>query len=165
MNDEAEITLLNLKTFPTSYPNFKSIAGNACDLSYFENKCFDVVFSNSVIEHLFTKQAQQQMASEVQRVGKNYYIQTPNLYFPVEPHWIFPLFQFLPFDLKVALTLNFDLGHYKKAANKEAAIQRVKEVRLLSEKEMKSLFADGEIYRERIGGLTKSITLYKFSKT
>jgi len=52
--------------------------------------------------------------------------------------------------------------NYKKAANKDAAILRVNEVKLLSEMEMKKLFPDGKIYREVFLGLTKSITIYRF---
>lgn len=160
ITEEVEITLLNLNLIITKYPNFTSILGDARDLSAFKDKHFDIVFSNSVIEHLFTKEAQIKMAGEVRRVGKSYYIQTPNYFFPIEPHWLFPFFQFLPFRLRVALTKKLNLGNYKKAISEEAAIQRVKEVRLLTEKEMKELFPDGHLYRERFWGLTKSITMY-----
>jgi hypothetical protein len=56
--------------------------------------------------------------------------------------------------------MNFNLGHYKKIADKRAAINIVKEVKLLSEKEMIQLFPDGKIYREYFVGLVKSITLF-----
>lgn len=102
------------------------------------------------------------MANEVMRVGKNYFVQTPNYFFPIEPHWLFTLFQFLPRKLKVFLTSRFNLGHYKKASSKEAAIHRVNEVNLLTEKQMKMLFPTGKVYRERFLGLVKSITLYHF---
>ena len=102
------------------------------------------------------------MADEARRVGKCYYIQTPNFYFPIEPHWLFPFFQFLPFNVRVFLTRNLNLGHYKKAVNKEEAVQRINEVKLLTELEMKELFPDGKVYKEILFGLTKSITMYRF---
>lgn len=164
-NNNIYITLLNLYTKEVKNKNFISIKGDACDLSEFKDKEFDLVFSNSVIEHLFTKENQQKMANEVQRVGKYYYVQTPNYYFPIEPHWWFPFFQFLPFDLRVLMTKNLNLGRYEKSVTKDAAIKRVKEVRLLTAKEMKTLFPKGKIYREYFCGLTKSITLYSFSES
>ena len=164
-NLEEHITLLNLDlTEVKNKNNFKSVIGDACNLSEYKDKQFDIVFSNSVIEHLFTKENQQKMADEVRRIGKNYYIQTPNYYFPIEPHWLFPCFQFLPFSTRVFLTKNFSLGHHPKAVTKEAAIKRVNEVKLLSAKEMKKMFPDGSLYREIFLGLTKSLTMYSFTK-
>ena len=128
-----------------------------------EDKSFDLVFSNSVIEHLFTKENQQKMANEVIRVGKNYFIQTPNKYFFIEPHWVFPLFQFLPFSIKVYLTQHFNLGHIPKSKTKVAALAQVNEIRLISKKELKELFIHSEIYTEYFMGLGKSHTAYKIS--
>ncbi|RFM28552.1 class I SAM-dependent methyltransferase [Deminuibacter soli] len=156
------ITLLNLETAPVRYSNFSSVKGNACNMSEYEDGHFDIVFSNSVIEHLFTWENQQKMAEEIRRVGKCYYVQTPNYYFPLEPHWFFPFFQFLPFRLRVWLTQRFNLGHYPKSITREAAIKRVEEVKLLTEAQMKVLFPDGKVYREKLFGLTKSVTLYSF---
>ncbi|HEV8083016.1 MAG TPA: class I SAM-dependent methyltransferase [Chitinophagaceae bacterium] len=161
-NNKVNITLLNLYLTPVKYKNFSSIIGDACDLSNFGDNHFDIIFSNSVIEHLFTRENQIKMASEIRRVGKYYYIQSPNYYFPIEPHWLFPFFQFLPFRVRVILTKNFNLGHYKKSKTQEAAIQRVNEVQLLTEKEMKNLFPEGKVYREKFFGLVKSVTMYKF---
>jgi ubiquinone/menaquinone biosynthesis C-methylase UbiE len=129
---------------PIKYKNFSSIKGDASDLSSFRDKHFDIIFSNSVIEHLYTIEKQKLMANEVRRVGKWYSIQTPNFFFPMEPHWLFPFFQFLTFIVKVYLTKNFNLGHYKKSKSKAAATQRVNEVKLLTENEMKMLFPDGK---------------------
>jgi 2-polyprenyl-3-methyl-5-hydroxy-6-metoxy-1,4-benzoquinol methylase len=71
----------------------------------FQNDEFDIVFSNSVIEHVGSYEEQNLMASEVRRVGKRYFIQTPNLFFPIEPHFLFPFFQFLPLDYRVTLII------------------------------------------------------------
>lgn len=161
-DENVSITLLNLEEVKVQNPKFKSVKGNACDLTSFSENEFDIVYSNSVIEHLYTFENQIQMANEVIRVGKNYFIQTPNRYFPIEPHWIFPLFQFFPFSLKVYLTQNFNIGNYKKTISRKAAEDRCREVQLLTESQMQTLFPDGNIYREKFCGLVKSITMYKF---
>jgi ubiquinone/menaquinone biosynthesis C-methylase UbiE len=153
--------LLNLYKIEVKGACFSSIKGDACNLEGMADKSFDFVFSNSVIEHLFSIQNQQKMANEVKRVGKNYYIQTPNKFFPIEPHWVFPFFQFLPFDLKVYLTKNFNLGHIPKAKNKQEAIDLVNEVNLLSKKELESLFSESRLFIEKFMGFHKSYAVYK----
>jgi len=157
-------TLVNL--YPQEAPgeNFECVVGDATNLP-FEDKEFDIVFSNSVIEHLFTWENQVEMASEIRRVGNNYFVQTPNLFFPIEPHWLFPFFQFLPVFVRVFLTQHFDIGGYPKTNEKAAALRRVKEVRLLSKREMQKLFPDGECYKEKFMSMTKSIIMYNFPST
>jgi hypothetical protein len=157
LTPQTEIVLLNLYINEVSVPGFSSIVGDACNLSGINDQSFDIVFSNSVIEQ------QEKMANEVARVGKSYFIQTPNKYFPIEPHWLFPLFQFLPFTVQVFLTQHFTLGNIKKTKSKEAAINLVKEVKLLSIKEFASFFKDAKIYKEKILGVTKSFTAYKIA--
>jgi hypothetical protein len=61
----------------------------------FETKSFDIVFSNSLIEHL-PRELQQAFAAECQRVGRHFYIQTPNKWFPVELHILLPIIHWLP---------------------------------------------------------------------
>src|SRR3712207_2488810 len=63
------ITLLNIFAEPVKYDNFTSLTGDACNLSQYKDKEFDLVFSNSVIEHLFNFENQKKMAAEVRRVG------------------------------------------------------------------------------------------------
>ena len=101
---DVEITLVNLRPAVCHYPNFHNVLGNATDLSRFGDKEFDIVFSNSLIEHLYTFENQMHMAQEVRRLGRCYYIQTPNKYFFFEPHYRFPFFQFLPKSLKMFIT-------------------------------------------------------------
>lgn len=156
------ITLLNLEEKPTKNSNFTSVKGDATNLQY-EDNTFDVVFSNSVIEHLFTKENQQLMAKEAERVGKFYFIQTPNYYFPLEPHWLFPFFQFLPFPLRVFLTRNFNLGHIGKVKDKERAKRQVEEVKLLTGRQFRGLFNKSNFYREKILFLTKSFIVHNFN--
>ena len=161
LNAQSEIVLLNLYEAQVQEPGFTSIKGDACDLSGVADKSFDLVFSNSVIEHLYTKENQQLMANEVQRVGKSYFIQTPNKYFPIEPHWVFPLFQFLPFKVKVFLTQHFNLGHMSKTNDHAKAVELVKEVRLISKTEYQQLFKGANLFVEKFVGLNKSFIAYK----
>lgn len=108
---DVEITVININPseFKINHPKIKSIVGDAKNMNQFEENEFDVVFSNSVIEHVGNYNDQLKMANEVMRVGKRYLLQTPNLYFPIEPHFVFPLFQFLPLEVKVWLMTHFDL--------------------------------------------------------
>ena len=84
------------------HQNFKSIKGDATNLSNFKDNQFDIVFSNSLIEHLYTYENMKLMANETMRVGKKFFVQTPNKYFPIEPHYFFPFFQFMPYKMKKA---------------------------------------------------------------
>ena len=156
------ITLLNLEPAPKVDPPFYTIQGNATNLSGIADGSYDIVFSNSVIEHLFTWENQQKMAAEVHRVGKNHFIQTPNYWFPIEPHWVFPFFQYFPKFLRQWLTQHFHLGHIGKASNSAAAKRQVEEIRLLTKAEMKQLFPHSTLYKEQFKGLNKSFTAYSF---
>lgn len=164
LGENIEIVLLNLYKTDVKTPGFTSIKGDATNLEGIADKSFDLVYSNSVIEHLFTLEQQEKMAKETMRVGKSYFIQTPNKYFPIEPHWVFPFFQFLPFGVQVFLTQHFNLGHIPKAENKERAISLVKEVRLLSKKEFVGMFKGSQLFTEKFLGLNKSFAVYQIEK-
>ena len=160
--DTASFVLLNLekKEIPDGFKNVSSVAGDATDLSEYADKEFDLVFSNSVIEHVGGGEAQEKMASEMKRVGKHYYLQTPNRYFFMEPHFQFPLFQFLPMKVKIFLIKRFQLGFMSKAKDDEEAVRIANSVRLLTKKELEKLFPDAEIKKEKIMFFTKSFYLY-----
>lgn len=114
-------------------------------MTVFPDSEFDVVFSNSVIEHLGTYEDQWKMAEEVRRVGQRYFVQTPNKYFPIEPHFLVPFCQFFPTALRAWLLTRFDLGWHKRAANYKTA---------------RRLFPEANLYKERVWGLTKSFIVY-----
>lgn len=159
---QVHITLLNLNTQPVSDPQrFTSIAGNATQLTGFADQSVDLVYSNSVIEHLFTLEAQQKMADEIKRVGKSYFIQTPYRYFPIEPHWVFPFFQFLPRSVRITLTRKFSLGHIPRINDPLLAARQVDEVRLMTIPELKKIFPGGLLYKEFFMGMVKSVVIYK----
>jgi SAM-dependent methyltransferase len=109
---------------------------------------FPAVFSSSVVEHI-PKGLQLAFAAEVRRTGRAYFVQTPNKWFPIEPHYQVPLFQFLPQRLQKAVNRRLTLGWREKG--------HWEEVNLLSARQLQRLFPDAEIHRERFFGLTKSL--------
>lgn len=155
------ITLLNLSAEPVTAPNLKSVAGNATNLSQFGDQSFDLVFSNSVIEHLFTFDNQMNMAREIMRVGKKYFVQTPNKYFFIEPHYALPFFQFMPSPFVFFILTKTKLSRMHQW-DPQYAQGYLDEIRLLSLKEMKQLFPGGKVYSEKFMGMNKSFTLHNF---
>lgn len=160
--NEASITLLNIHklNLPDLYSNVSSVLGDACDLSQYNDKEFDLVFSNSVIEHVGNFERQRKMVEEMKRVGKHCYLQTPNRFFILEPHFLVPFFQFFPVSLKAFLIKNFPIGHFKKAETYAEALEVAESIRLMTKKELKILFPGIKIRREKIGVMTKSFYLY-----
>lgn len=156
---QVNITILNPRPQKTSLPHLNAVIGDARDLQY-ESASFDVVFSNSVIEHVGGYSDQSRMAREVRRVGIRYFLQTPNRYFPIEPHFLFPGFQFLPRPTRIWLVQHFNLGWRKRAIDHRAASASVDEVRLLSRAELLSLFPEASLFQEKVLGLTKSFVVY-----
>ncbi len=152
------VTLLNLtqETISGKLPII-SLAGDARDLSRFKDKEFDFCFSNSVIEHVGTLADQNRMACEIRRVAKGYFIQTPYRYFVLEPHFHFPIWPVLPLWLRTALHRRFNLGYVVAERDYLAARIEIEQIRLLSCREYHELFPDGNIRREKIGPLVKSL--------
>jgi len=88
--DFENVTLLNIIPQKSNFKIKAIIYGGGC--FPFDDFEFDVVFSNSVIEHLGDFLDQKLFATEVQRVSKRYFLQTPSFWFPYEPHAIMPFF-------------------------------------------------------------------------
>lgn len=123
---------------------------------------FSVVFSNSVIEHVGDWEDQQRFASEIQRVGQRYWVQTPNRRFPLEPHMNFPAFQWLPEAVARVVVASWPLSyHWRDGLSSEEAWQAVQRTRLVTVSEMRRLFPQAAIWRERALTLTKSIVAYR----
>src|SRR5258708_6804265 len=57
------------------------IVGDGCKTGL-PSASFDVVFSNSVIEHVGGAERQRLFAAECVRCGHGYFVQTPNKWFP-----------------------------------------------------------------------------------
>ena len=153
---DLRVTLLNVEHQTVSSRRFVSAVGDARTMPELSSGSFDVVFSNSVIEHLGDYSNQRLMAEEVQRIGRRYFIQTPNKRFPLEPHFLFPWFQYLPLGARSWLVNHFDVGWYKRIPDARAALEEVKSIQLLTKARFTALFPGAVIYEEKFAGLTKS---------
>lgn len=152
------ITLVNLR-YPDRHMltdvRFTPVDGDAASLP-FPDSSFDIAFSNSVIEHMTTWERQKAFASEARRVAKNLWIQTPARCFPIEPHLLAPFFQYLPRWLQVRMARRFTLWGLLTKPTRAQIDEMISDIRLLTYGEMKQLFPDCTILKERAIGLTKS---------
>jgi Methyltransferase domain len=153
---DVHVVLVNLEAEPPAHANIEPRAGDATDLSEFSDRSFDVVFSNSVIEHLESLERQAAMAAEVRRLAPVYWVQTPNFWFPVEPHFLTPAWHWLPVGLRVALLRRRRWGWRGPCPDADCARALVREVRLMRGCELRRLFPDATLRTERVGPLVKS---------
>lgn len=154
--NDVHITAVNIQPRISFRPNFRPMIGDVADLSQFADNSFDIAFSNSVIEHLFTLERQAAMARELQRVAPVFWLQTPNYWFPIEPHFHVPGWQWLPIGVRKAVIRRRRCGWRGPCPDAELADQIVREVRLLTRSELQRLFPNAAIVPERFGGLVKS---------
>ena len=156
----AYVTLLNYNPAeiePAGEGDFESIAGDACDLSIYGDNTFDLVHSNSTIEHVGDWPRVEAFAREARRVGSRYYIQTPYYWFPVEPHFVMPFFHWMPEGLRAKMLVRKMVPGTGAARDIGHAMQSVVGSRLLDRAQMANLFPDACIQFEWFGPLPKSI--------
>jgi hypothetical protein len=159
-----KITTVNIYHAPTTGdPKFVSLIGDARDLHQFGDNSFDLVHSNSVIEHVGRWADMKAMAKEVRRLSPAYYVQTPNFWFPIDPHSRTPFIHWLPINLRRSLHSRFDLGFYEKASEFDDAMRSTEDAVMLDAKQMESLFPDAVHIREKVLGFTKSLVAIRKS--
>ncbi len=162
---DLQVTLLNKAEMPVGNdPRFRSVTGDARDLSQFADDSFDVVHSNSVIEHVGRWVDMAAMAREVRRVAPAHFIQTPYFWFPIEPHCRTPFFHWMPESWRLRLVMSRPLGFWPKAPDLDAAMERVQWSVLLDRKMYRGLFPDSQIRQERVFALTKSLVAVRQSR-
>lgn len=157
------VSLVNLPNENKEYPGepFELVEADACDLNQIVDQSYHIAHSNSVVEHVGDWSRMVAFANEVQRVAERYFVQTPNFWFPMEPHCMTPFFHWLPKMTRVWLVSKFSLGNWPRAESVDHAVRLVESARLLNRKMMQELFKDAEIQRERFYGLSKSFVAIK----
>jgi hypothetical protein len=136
---------------------FETAVGDACNLTGVKNDAYDLAHSNSVIEHVLTWDNMKAFAAETRRVAPAYYVQTPNFWFPIDPHFYkFPLYHWFPRPVRARILNTFPIAHVGRIEGVDNAFRVVDDARLLDSRQFGFLFPDAAISYERVGGLAKS---------
>ncbi len=155
-----EVGPLNVFPQDSVPPPFTALVGDGRNLSRFQDGEFDIVYSNSVLSLVGTLADQEQMARELRRVGKSYFVQTPNRRFVLDWRTLIPFFHLLPPALQAWCFQRFRVGAYPRFKNGAEALHQAKRIRDLTASELRVLFPGATIVRERVLGLTKSFLLH-----
>lgn len=161
---DVRVTLLNQTVYAFNDATFTAVVGDARDLSFFADMSFDLVHSNSVIEHVGRWRDMQAMAREVRRLAPSYLVQTPNFWFPIEPHCSTLFFHWMPEPMRVSLLMRRPRSHWGQAPDVDTAMRQVQSATLLDCRALATLFPDATIHRERLLGLTKSLIAVRESR-
>jgi len=138
-----------------------AVSGDACDPpTQIRTGEFDLVFSNSLIEHVGGHARRQELARIASTLAPSYWVQTPYRFFPVEPHFLFPGLQFMPIPAQAAIVRRWPLVHTRPESH-DAAMRVVQWTELVGVEQLRGYFPDGRILRERLVGLTKSLIAVK----
>ena len=156
-----DITLVNLGDTASDDGIYHIRPGNACAMPEYADNSFDLIHSNSVIEHVGLWPQMADMAREVRRLAPHYYLQTPNLWFPVEPHYRTLFFALYPQATRAKMLMRKRRGFRGPYAEFAAAMADVETVNLLDARGLTTLFPDGKLIRETFFGLTKSLTVIR----
>jgi hypothetical protein len=165
MSVPLDITILNLPggimsheldsiSTRTSIHTFHLVEGDACNAHQFPDRSFDLVFSNSVIEHVGPREKQEALAREVVRLGKSYWVQTPSAWFPIEAHTGLPFYWFYPEQVRAWLL------HRSQRKLPAWWTEYISTTRVLSRRRMAELFPDARIRVESLFGFPKSYIAY-----
>lgn len=151
------VVLMNTREIPKPDGDaFTTLVGDACDPpSSLLGEKFDLIFSNSVIEHVGGHDRRRRFAETIHKLAPRHWIQTPNRYFPVEPHWLLPGFQFLSTRAK-ARVMRLWSGQFPRTDDPVRRIELALSVELLTKAELAFYFPDSNVVTERMLGLPKS---------
>lgn len=150
----AHVTTVNMAKLD-GFTGVVAIQGDACNPPPLDGS-FDLVVSNSLLEHVGGHAQRLRLAEVIQSAAEHHWVQTPYRYFPIEPHWMAPGIQFLPFSAKVRATMIWKFG-FLHTTDRAAAVESVHEIELLGLTQMRSYFPGSVIWCERVAGLVKSM--------
>jgi SAM-dependent methyltransferase len=152
-----KVMIINLQPQQEELPaSVRWVVGDA-RASGFADSTFDVVFCNSLIEHMGAREEQVRLANEVRRLGRCYFVQTPDKRFPVEPHFLTPFVHWFPKQVRIRIIRNFTIRGLLSRPSPDRCRRIADEISLLSPTDMRELFPDGEMFVERFAGIPKTI--------
>ncbi|MDR3747997.1 MAG: methyltransferase domain-containing protein [Acidobacteriota bacterium] len=145
------ISFADVEDYRDSFPGVTAVVFDGCALP-FADQSFDIVYSNAVLEHLPGKEFVERFAAEVQRVGKGWFITTPNFWYPIDPHYHLPFVQLLPEATQQRLVRRMGRMPYEH-------------LHLLTKKELRRLFPTGEVIGCRVTFYPETLIAYQAPHT
>lgn len=153
----AAVTTVNMRHSEAPERWLDHIVADACEFVAPAGSKFDLVISNSLIEHVGGHARRRMLADVVRASAPAHWVQTPYRYFPIEPHWLAPGWQFLPLAVRATALSYWPLCHGGRPKDRASALRIALGTELLCRTEMQLLFPASEIWNERVAGLTKSL--------
>jgi len=151
------VTAVNLLPQESRVEGVVAVQGDACELpDPVASDHFDLVYSNSLLEHVGGHVRRQRLADNVHSLADRHWVQTPYRYFPIEPHWLFPGMQWLPYEARVQISMHWNRGHIRTHTRAQAQ-EQVDEIDLIGISQMRRYFPSSTIWYERFAGLIKSL--------
>jgi hypothetical protein len=146
--DRVHITILNAACELADYSEnvavhvrYENVTGDACAMPQYADGAFHLVHANSVIEHVGSYRRMMMFADEVRRVGQAYFVQTPNVWFPIDPHIAFPVLHWLPDPVRIWVHTHVSAGLVKRMDFASAA-SLIDDCRMIDQRTMRQLFPD-----------------------
>lgn len=136
----------HINRFAKEFPEVDACVGDACNLPW-PDDYFDIVYSNAVIEHVGDHERQKKMASEIMRVGRKWFVTTPNRWYPFEFHMRLPFVTWLPFHGYLKFGSIFCYNHVKK---RYVFGSKRQHLRLLTKNELQKCFPTSQIIKQRV---------------
>ena len=141
------ISTADVEDYKNSYPEVQAVVFDGCSLP-FADKSFDIVYSNAVLEHLPGRKLVKRFAKEVQRVGKGWFVTTPNFWYPFDPHYHLPLVQLLPQNAQKQLVRKLGKTPYDY-------------LHLFTRNELRALFPTSTVIRCRVTFYPETLIAYR----
>jgi ubiquinone/menaquinone biosynthesis C-methylase UbiE len=113
------IDILDENRVHCNHPNFTYIKKDAGDLKVFQDKQFDLTVSIGMMEHICNRQVLTKIAQQIQRVSRQFIIVVPWKWAWIEPHFKFPFFQLLPYNMQLLLTRILNLHNLRDAVTRD----------------------------------------------
>ncbi len=118
------------------------------------DKYFDIVYSNAVIEHVGRLEDQRKMAREIMRVGKRWFVTTPNRWYPFEFHLRLPFVTWLPWHGYMWFGRLVQYGHVQQ---RYVFGVKPQEIRLLGVSGLKKCFPGSRIIKHRVTFMAETL--------
>jgi len=141
------ISFADVEDYHNSFPAVQALVFDGCALP-FADKSFDIVYSNAVLEHLPGNSFVERFAAEVQRVGKGWFVTTPNFWYPVDPHYHLPFVQLLPETAQRGLVKRMGKTPYDH-------------LHLLTANQLRKLFPAGKVVGCRVTFYPETLIAYR----